>query len=75
MNVLNDKEILVLAIAESETGLAGLKPSDRISDAFGDSLEYVSFIMTLREHGILSEDKVTKAETIGDLADGLILPN
>lgn len=75
MNILTDKEVLVLAVAEAETGLQGLRPSDSISNAFKDSLEYVSFIIQLREHGILSEEVVTKAETIGDLADGLVFPN
>lgn len=71
LKTLTDAELKVLATAEIESGMQGLSMESRIADIFKDSLEYASFVVTLQA----PDEAVTKAETLGDLANALVLPN
>lgn len=65
----------IIDIATRETGReAGwIKPETQLEQLFEDSLEWISFIQSLREEiGPLSDEKAQKAETIGELASAYI---
>lgn len=67
----------VIEIAADELGVepSELASDTRLDSIFADSLEYVSFTLRLGELGSLSEESISKAETIGDLVYALVLPN
>lgn len=71
MKTLTDAELKVLVTAEIESGIQGLTMESRIADVFKDSLEYASFAVALQA----PDEAVTKAETLGDLANALAIPN
>lgn len=67
----------VIKIAAEELGLqeSSLSFETKVKDIFSDSLEYISFIVALGKLGSLSDEAVSKAENLGDLADALVRPN
>lgn len=74
MKTLTDAELNVLASAEIESGMQGLTLDSKVRDVFKDSLEYVSFIVVLKENG-LSDEAAAHAETLGELANAITVPN
>jgi len=73
MKIASEQELIVIATAEAETGKRELTTGHFLTDVFVDSLEFVSFIQALRDLGSLSEEAITKAETLGDLANAIVL--
>lgn len=58
----------LIALIESETGVANVTESTPIEALGVDSLDYISLIQTIRSDiGTVSIDKATSAQTVGDL--------
>lgn len=73
----NETAQRIIAIAARELGIPEdeITPESILSVLFSDSLDYTSFLLCLKEIGECPDSLVAKAETIGELADGLIVSN
>jgi len=73
----NETAQRIIAIAARELGIPEdeITPESILSVLFSDSLDYTSFLLCLKEIGECPDSLVAKAETIGDLADGLVVSN
>lgn len=66
------------AIASRELGIPEehIAIESRVADLFHDSLEYLDFLSCVRaEIGEIPDPLVSEAETIGELASALDVPN
>jgi len=73
----NDTLGQVIAIAARELGVPEneITSDSVLSTLFSDSLEYTSFLLCLKDIGECPDSLIAKSETIGDLANGLIVSN
>lgn len=46
-----------------------------IASIFHDSLEYLDFTLSLADLGYLSEEAISQADTLGELANAIVYPN
>lgn len=67
----------VIQIAAEELGKpeCSMTYDTKVKDIFSDSLEYISFIVALGKLGSLSDEAVSRAECLGDLANAIVLAN
>lgn len=68
-------ESLIISKAEEASGERGLTLASTLEGLFGDSLDFLGFIHSVRELAKLPDDKITSCETLGDLARAIELPN
>lgn len=64
-----------IAARELEIPEGEITPDKKISELFDDSLDYMDFLLCLKEVGELSNESITKAETLGDLANAIVVPD
>lgn len=67
----------VISIASEESGVSRgvITEATPLATLFSDSLEFMEFIVCLKSLGEVSDSLVTSSETIGDLANGIVVPS